>query len=77
MARDGGYRFFQQDPCRLDSAEVVRGEFEVGDSASRQVLLIRYVLIRGDEQVKLALGTLEQLAILGASPTLILTFAQV
>lgn len=40
----------------LDSAEVVRREFDDGDPSRLQILLIAEVLIRGDEHVELILS---------------------
>jgi hypothetical protein len=47
-------------------------EFENSNASSKKVLLVTNVLIRGDEKVKLTLGTLQQIAVLNPTPALVL-----
>jgi len=55
-----------------ETAELVRGQFQNGDAATGEVLLVAEVLVRGQEEVEVLPGKIQQLTILDAFPTQLL-----
>jgi hypothetical protein len=69
---DGCNRSLDERRSSLDASKVVGGKLQNRKTTTLKVLLVTQILVRRDEQVELALGQPEQVAVPDAAPTALL-----